>query len=181
MPSAGFVLRIRCASSSVIRCSRVSLSVIEPVVAFPTPATSEPIAPCGRCFASIRKNLRICLAGIIRKHTFCSLSCGLKQCLSKNLGPRDHDLDDKFWGRLEEEDIRGRCAKKNETRDAPCCTYSRNTGNDDKWGHGICVPRPTRSPARAGTAKFVITSAICLQQLNECQYGCSGANTVPIK
>jgi len=59
MPSPRFVLRIRCASSSVIRCSRVSLSVTEPVVAFPTPATSEPIAPCGRCFASTRTHKRV--------------------------------------------------------------------------------------------------------------------------
>jgi hypothetical protein len=54
MLSSRFAFRMRCASSTVIRCSRVSLSVNDPVVAFPTPATSDPIAPCGRCFASAK-------------------------------------------------------------------------------------------------------------------------------
>lgn len=128
IPSAGFVLRIRCASSSVIRCSRVSLSVIEPVVAFPTPATSEPIAPCGWCFASTHENLRACLADITWRHTLRSLSPGLQQCLSEYLGPRDQNLDDKFWGRLDEGDIRYRCAGKYETRFIPCCA--------EREGHG---------------------------------------------
>ena len=52
MSSPRFALRMRCASSIVMRCSRVSLSVNEPDVAFLTPATSEPTAPCGVCFAS---------------------------------------------------------------------------------------------------------------------------------
>ena len=50
--SSFFTFKICRASSAVIRCSRVSLSVSEPEVAFPTPATSAPAAPVGRYFAS---------------------------------------------------------------------------------------------------------------------------------
>jgi len=48
--SPRFTFRIRCASSIVIRCSRVRWSVADPDVAVPTPAAST--AACGEYFAS---------------------------------------------------------------------------------------------------------------------------------
>lgn len=50
--SSFFRFRINRASSSVMRCSRVSLSVSDPDVAFDTPATSLPIALAGVLLAS---------------------------------------------------------------------------------------------------------------------------------
>lgn len=50
--SSRFTLRISCASSNVIRCSRVKLSVADPEFALPTPATSLAIPACGECLAS---------------------------------------------------------------------------------------------------------------------------------
>jgi hypothetical protein len=50
--SPRFTFKIKWASSKVIRCTLVSLSVTDPEVAFPTPATSFPKSPCGLCFAS---------------------------------------------------------------------------------------------------------------------------------
>lgn len=51
-----FMFRIRCASSSVMRCCLVSWSVMVPEVALLTPATSAPIAFCGACFASMKQS-----------------------------------------------------------------------------------------------------------------------------
>jgi len=50
--SSRFTLRISCASSNVIRCSRVKLSVADPEFALPTPATSLAIPACWECLAS---------------------------------------------------------------------------------------------------------------------------------
>ena len=53
--SSRLTFRIKFASSMVMRCCRVNRSVIELVVAFPTPVTSLLKAPCGECFASAGK------------------------------------------------------------------------------------------------------------------------------
>lgn len=47
--SSRFTLRMRRASSGVILCSRVSLSVTEPDVAVLRPAASPAAPPTGRC------------------------------------------------------------------------------------------------------------------------------------
>ena len=104
--SSFFTFRINRASSTVIRCSLVSLSVADPVVAFPTPAASPPAAPCGRYFASksaCQHNPHILYTPAARaviSRTRCSLLPGGVERLSKDFCASNSDLHDGLWRRL---------------------------------------------------------------------------------
>lgn len=97
-----FTFSTMCASSSVIRCSRVSLSDAEPDVALSTPAASPPIAACGRYFASMLQSacrVQVCIALC----TFDCLPARGRQCLAENLGTCYGNLYDDLWRRLRTE------------------------------------------------------------------------------
>ncbi len=91
-----FVFRIKCASSSVIRCCLVSWSVNEPDLALPTPATSAPIPACGAVFASDVQNKMIAGQSNLL-HTFNRLSPGLQKSLADYTRRGQEDLYQNLW------------------------------------------------------------------------------------
>ena len=102
--SFSFTFRMSRASSSVIRCSLVSLSVIEPEFAFPTPAASPSAVPGGRYFASasLRQHRPLFTGYSSKLETrtgYCLLPCRVER-LPKDFRASNGDLHDGPWRRL---------------------------------------------------------------------------------
>lgn len=82
------------------------MSVSEPDVAFPTPATSPPAAPGGRYFASagssspVRQIFNQAKHIRVEAHTRCSLLPRGIQCLAEDFCASDRNLHDDLWRRL---------------------------------------------------------------------------------